>query len=84
MEAVDVPQVIVREGEEVIFHLGFHPSELRLSFVSDDGPSLSLPAERHVSWTVTRAGIVDLLARDASPGGDAAYRVELTVQEDGL
>jgi hypothetical protein len=42
-----------------------------------------LPAERQVSWTVTRGWVIDLLARDGSPGGDAAYRVELTVQEDG-
>ncbi|HVM14471.1 MAG TPA: hypothetical protein VM287_09090 [Egibacteraceae bacterium] len=46
-------------------------------------PGRGLPAERQASWTVTRGGIIDLLARDGSPGGDAAYRVELTVQEDG-
>lgn len=81
-EARDIPLVAVREGEEVTFHLGFTPSELQLFFMADDDSSLSLPAERQVTWKVTRGGILSLLARDGSPGGDAAYEVELTIQED--
>lgn len=78
----DLPRVSVRQGEEVTFHLGFDPSRLTLSSPgANDTPQVPLPAERDVSWAVTRGGVVNLFARAGSPGGDASYSVRLVLEE---
>lgn len=77
----DIPTVEVRQGQEVIFHFGFEPSEVQLSFASDDGNGrVSLPAQRQVSWEVTHGGFLNLFTRTGGRGGDASYDVQLVVE----
>ena len=78
--AEELPTVRVREGEQLVFHLGFEPDALYLRVFTDDGqeqrPPVQLPAQRTVTWRAGGQGILDLFATGQA-GGDASYQVWL-------
>ncbi len=77
----DIPALDVTEGQRLTFHLGFDPTELRLSFLSDSSRDETvLPSDRVVRWTVTRGGFLQLTGDAGSPGGDASYVIELVLE----
>lgn len=83
-----VPDVAVRRGEVVRFHLGYDPKRVSLTFfgggtmTADIGPaSARLSASLAPTWTVTTDGAVSLSA-PAGQGKDASYVACLRFSDD--
>lgn len=69
----ELPPVVAQEGEVVRFHLGFRPRSVWLSV--GRGDARRLEPGRTVTWRVSGAGVLSLLAYAArgAPGGSAGY-----------
>jgi hypothetical protein len=70
----DVPQIAVRRGKVVRFHLPFEPSELVVDVFERRGRdprSVRLEPKRVVAWRVNRPGYVSVAAWRRH--GDASY-----------
>lgn len=86
----DVPEVRVRPGERVVFHLGFQPSALRLTVAHGlwipprEGPGRTVPlaAADEPAWTATgpSGGIATLVPETSS--GTVWYRARLAITTD--
>ena len=78
--AEELPAVRVREGQELVFHLGFEPDALHLRVFSVDGQeqryAVELPARRNASWRVRGEGVYGLFT-DVDSGGDASYAIRV-------
>lgn len=68
-----VPDITVRAGERVRFHLGFDPREVSVtSFGGGEGTQDRLVAGREPVWSA-RAGAFAVFAVPKGRGGDASY-----------
>ena len=71
----DLPRIVVRPGERIVFHLGFTPRSLSLRV---GRRSYALPASAAPSWRVRGGGVVALQA--FGPRGDASYVARFIVR----
>jgi hypothetical protein len=68
-----VPELAVRPGETLRFHLGFEPAEVSLTVLPDDAATQFDPGE--LVWEVTRTGsvMISATAKPGQGGSDASY-----------
>jgi hypothetical protein len=85
----EVPEVRVRPGERIVFHLGFEPSALRLTIarglwtppLEGPGRTVSLPATAEPAWTSTGPGGIVTLVPETS-AGTVRYRARMAITTD--
>jgi hypothetical protein len=70
----DLPRILVRPGERVVFHLGFTPRSLSLRV---GRRSYTLPPSAAASWRVRGGGVIALQAFGGR--GDAGYVARFVV-----
>ena len=66
-----VPDIAVRNGEEVRFHLGFEPNSVVLTFFDTNVEQEELSASATPAWRVQRDGAIAVLS--TADGRDASY-----------
>jgi hypothetical protein len=67
----DVPEIAVRSGEEVRFHLGFEPNSVVLTFFGTSVEQEELSASATPAWRVQRDGAIAVFS--TADGRDASY-----------